>query len=80
MRKLGGDLAGLDEPEVPGDPDYTLGKQVAANDRAVWEDFGGRYHPKASTYSGELAFLRNWYAERYAWMNRELMKEPPPLT
>lgn len=80
VRKLGGDLAGLDEPEVPGDPDYTLGKQVAANDRAVWEDFGGRYHPKASTYSGELAFLRNWYAERYAWMNRELMKEPPPLT
>ena len=79
VRKLGGDVGGVNEPGVPGDPDYELGKQVAANDRAVWEDFGGRYHAKASTYPGELAFLRNWYSERYAWMNKELMKEPPPL-
>jgi hypothetical protein len=79
VRKLGGDLGGIDEPEVPGDPDYALGKTVAGNDRAVWENFGGRYHAKAATYSGELAFLRNWYKERYAWMNRQLMKAPPPL-
>lgn len=56
-----------------------VGNLVAANDRAVWENFGGRYHAKAATYSGELAFLRNWYKERYAWMNRQLMKAPPPL-
>jgi hypothetical protein len=79
VRKLGGDAGGINEPDVPADPDYDLGKQVAANDRAVWGRYGGRYHAKSSTYPGELAFLRSWYADRYEWMNKELMKEPPPL-
>ena len=65
--------------KLGGADSYDLGKQVAANDRAVWKSFGGRYHAKASTYPGELAFLRNWCAQRYAWMDKELMKAPPPL-
>ena len=65
--------------KLGGADSYDLGKQVAANDRAVWKSFGGRYHAKASTYPGELAFLRNWFAQRYAWMDKELMKAPPPL-
>ncbi len=64
-------LSGLD--------DYDLGKQVAANDRDVWEKFGGRYAPKTSSYTGELSWVRNWYSERYEWMDGQLSKTPPPI-
>jgi hypothetical protein len=56
-----------------------LGKQVAANDRAVWKSSGSRYAPKSSTYNGEIAWIRDWYAKRYAWMDKELLKAPPPI-
>ena len=56
-----------------------LGKQVAANDRAVWKSYGSRYAPKSSTYNGEIAWIRDWYAKRYAWMDKELLKAPPPI-
>ncbi|MGH3457625.1 CotH kinase family protein [Aeromicrobium sp.] len=72
VRKLGGDQAGLNEPDVPDDPDLALGKQVAANDRARWEGYGSRYDPRSSTYTGELNWVRDWYEKRYAWMDARL--------
>jgi len=51
-----------------------LGLQVAANDRAMWgsSKSSGRFKPKADTYLGEVAFVRNWYRERYLWMDSQL--------
>jgi hypothetical protein len=79
-------FAGVSAPGVSravtklgGTDSYDLGKQVAANDRARWEGYGTRYHARSSTYAGELAWLRNWYAARYAWMDKELIKTPPPI-
>ena len=66
VRKLGG---GDGEPS---DSDYELGKQVAANDRKIWSSYGGRYHAKTSTYTGELSWVRNWYSERFEWMDDQL--------
>ena len=43
--------------------------QVAANDRAKWGSSGSRYAAKSSSYAGEVKWLKNWYAERYAWMD-----------
>ncbi len=62
-----------------GDGDYARGKQVAANDRSVWKSYGGRYAAKTSSYTGELNWVRTWYSDRYTWMNRELVKAPPPI-
>ncbi len=79
-------FAGVSAPGVSravtklgGIDSYDLGKQVAANDRAVWESFGTRYHPHTSSYASELTWLRNWFATRYAWMDKELVKAPPPI-
>ena len=51
-----------------------LGKNVAANDRAVWQSSNPSYRnlPRAKTYGGEVAFVRKWYEERYKWMNDRL--------
>lgn len=62
-----------------GSDDLALGEQVAANDRARWAGHGGRYAPKTSSYSGEINWVKNWYAARYAWMDAELIKTPPPI-
>jgi hypothetical protein len=79
-------FAGVSAPGVSravtklgGADSYALGKQVAANDRARWEGYGTRYHARSSTYTGELTWVRNWYADRYAWMDKELVKTPPPI-
>ena len=65
--------------KLGGADDYDLGKQVAANDRARWEGYGTRYHARSSTYSGELEWLRNWYKDRFNWMDGELKKAAPPI-
>lgn len=65
--------------KLGGTASYDLGKQVAANDRNLWQSFGSRYPPKTSSYTGEIAWVRNWYQKRYAWMDQELSKAPPPV-
>ena len=65
--------------KLGGNGDYALGKVVAANDRTRWEGYGTRYSPRASTYTGELSWIRKWYSDRYAWMDEELQKAPPPI-
>ena len=65
--------------KLGGADDYDLGKQVAANDRAVWQNYGTRYHARSSTYSGELEWLRNWYKDRFNWMDGQLKKAAPPI-
>jgi hypothetical protein len=55
-----------------GGGDYTLGLQVAANDRKIWSSSGSRYSPHSSSYSGEVSWLRKWYQDRYAWMDGQL--------
>jgi hypothetical protein len=62
-----------------GGGSYDVGQQVAANDRAVWEDFGTRYHAHTSSYASELTWLRNWYEDRFVWMDKELKKATPPI-
>lgn len=51
-----------------------LTKTAAANDRAMWQKSqpSGRYKPRASSYDGEIAFVKKWYKDRYSWMNGEL--------
>ena len=64
-------VAQLDDPAaVTGATD----SQVAANDRATWGSSGSRYKAKSSTYKGEVAWLKDWYAKRYVWMNAEIAK------
>ena len=65
--------------KMSGIEDYDLGRQVAANDRQRWAGSSGRYSPKTSSYSAELTWVRNWYSDRYTWMNTELLKTPPPI-
>jgi CotH kinase protein len=51
-----------------------LGKNVAANDRDLWQDSQPpeRYLPRAKSYNGEVSFLKKWYQARYKWMNGKL--------
>ena len=63
-----------------GGSDTASGFQVAANDRAKWGSYGSRYHARTSSYPAEVAWVRNWYEDRFDWMNKELIKEPPPLS
>lgn len=51
-----------------------LGKNVAANDRALWQGSQPleRYKPRAKSYAGEVSFLKKWYQARYKWMNSKL--------
>ena len=45
-----------------------------ANDRALWGTFTDRYEAYAPTYAGEIAYLKDWYQKRFAWMDKELSK------
>ena len=60
------------------DPAASVGaatSRVALNDRAVWgKKTVQRYKPKAADYPGEVAFLKQWYADRYAWMDSKLRR------
>lgn len=51
-----------------------LGKNVAANDRGLWQSSQPleRYLPRAKSYAGEVRFLKKWYQARYKWMNGKL--------
>jgi hypothetical protein len=65
-------VAQLDNPAATvGAPTST----VALNDRAVWgKRTVQRYKPKAADYPGEVAFLKQWYADRYAWMDAKIRR------
>lgn len=57
------------------DPAAAVGatsSRVAANDRAKWGSSGSRYAAKSSSYAGEVAWLKNWYAKRYAWLEDQI--------
>ena len=46
---------------------------AAKNDRARWgPDSPQRLPARASTYKGEIAFLKDWYQQRFAWMDSQL--------
>ena len=46
---------------------------AAKNDRARWgPDSPKRLPARASTYEGEIAFLKDWYQKRFAWMDSQL--------
>ncbi|MGH3474981.1 MAG: CotH kinase family protein [Aeromicrobium sp.] len=46
---------------------------AAKNDRARWgPDSPRRLPARASTYEGEVAFLKQWYQQRFAWMDSQL--------
>jgi CotH protein len=51
-----------------------LGKNVAANDRDLWQKSQpvGRYLPRAKSYDGEITYLKKWYTGRYKWMDGKL--------
>lgn len=50
----------------------SLSTAAAENDRNLWGKSGGRYHSKTSSYSGEINWVRNWYKDRYNWVDKEL--------
>lgn len=57
------------------DPAAAVGatsSRVAANDRAKWGSSGSRYAAKSSSYAGEVDWLKNWYAKRYAWLEDQI--------
>ena len=65
-------VAQLDDPAAGVGATTSL---VALNDRAVWgKKTVQRYKPKAADYPGEVAFLKQWYADRYAWMDSKLRR------
>lgn len=55
-----------------GAGDATVGAQVVASDKVRWPNKSDRLSPRASSYTAELAWLRNWYHARYVWMNGQL--------
>lgn len=55
---------------IGGSP--SLGAQVAANDLSVWGRGGSRYAFHTSSYSSEITWTKNWYTNRYNWMNGQL--------
>lgn len=57
----------------------SVGANVAANDRAVWGSSGSRYAAKASTYAGEVSWVKQWYKDRYNWMDAQLSSSPDPI-
>jgi hypothetical protein len=65
--------------KLGGADTITLGHRVAANDRARWPDHDSRFDQRASSYAGELDWLRKWYKDRFTWMDNELKKTPPPI-
>ena len=76
---VGGPAVSNAVTKLGGADTTTLGLQVAANDRARWPDHTSRFDQRASSYSGELTWLRKWYKDRFTWMDNELQKTPPPL-
>lgn len=53
--------------------DTFTGSTVANNERTKWPDsYGSRYARKASSFVGEINWLRNWYKGRYEWMDSKL--------
>ena len=40
---------------------------------------GGRYHPHRRRTPGEITWVSNWFADRYTWMDNELVKATPPI-
>jgi hypothetical protein len=46
---------------------------AATNDRSVWGTLAtGRLAARAPTYAGEVAYLKNWYQQRFAWIDSKL--------
>lgn len=46
---------------------------AATNDRSVWGGLDtGRLAARAPTYAGEVAYLKNWYQQRFAWIDSKL--------
>ncbi|MGB9013543.1 MAG: CotH kinase family protein [Aeromicrobium sp.] len=65
-----------------GRDDAAVGMRVVANDKARWPNKSDRLSPRRSVYSNfpdadtkassELGWLRDWYNERYKWMDSQL--------
>ncbi|MCW2768752.1 MAG: CotH protein [Aeromicrobium sp.] len=53
-----------------------LGTMVAENDRVRWASSGSRYPAYTSSFTKEVAWLKNWYAGRYAWMDMNIPAPP----
>lgn len=51
------------------DADVALLGPAAASDRSVWNSSGSRYAARASSYPGEIAYVKNWYLNRFRWMD-----------
>ncbi len=45
---------------------------ASASDRAMWGRFGDRYEAYSDTYAGEIAYLKDWYQKRFAWIDGQL--------
>lgn len=46
---------------------------AARNDRLRWgPESPLRLPPRADTYAGEIAFMKNWYKQRFEWMDSKL--------
>ena len=49
------------------------GRYRRENDRALFGGIpSGRLAARASTYAGEIAYLKDWYQKRFAWMDGKL--------
>jgi hypothetical protein len=44
----------------------------ADNDRARWAGTAKRYKARGSSYADEVAYVTNWYRDRYNWMDQQL--------
>ena len=51
------------------DADVALLGPAAASDRSLWNSSGSRYAALASTYAGEITYVKKWYLNRFAWMD-----------
>ena len=46
---------------------------AATNDRALFNSISsGRLAARAPTYAGEIAYVKDWYQKRFAWMDSKL--------
>ena len=46
---------------------------AAGNDRRMFGAIdSGRLAARATTYKGEIAYLKDWYQKRFAWMDSKL--------
>lgn len=51
------------------DADVALLGPAALSDRSVWNSSGSRYAARASSYPGEIAYVKAWYLNRFRWMD-----------